>query len=636
MKKKWISAAVTAAMVMASTGFSQAMAADAPMIVRQSSAAASTLDALNSNRLVIKYNTGRLAANNLTAKLNVVTTAASRANLMQMNTVAAAQGAAAPLTAERLRVTALGHDVIRLSRHLTRAEQDKLLAQLKVDPSVASVSFSYRIRRIGDPLKIDIKSPVTAPQAAAPNDPHFAAYQWHFRATDGGLNLLPAWDYSTGEGVVVAVIDTGILPQHPDMPVNVLEGYDFISDAAVSGRGTDDRVPGGIDIGDWVVADECGPGEPAEDSSWHGTHVAGTIAQATNNGIGGVGMAYNAAILPLRALGHCGGWEDDITDAIVWASGGHVDGVPDNRNPADVINLSLGGGGACSQREFYQSSIDAAVANGSVVVVAAGNENVNAANTSPSSCDNVIVVGSNRITGGRASYSNYGAAVDISAPGGGGYDDRGNGGWDGYVVQLGYDGRTTNDSGNPTYMGMAGTSMAAPHVAGTVALIQSALAMAGKTPLTPAEMEALLKRTARPFPVSIPANTPIGAGIVNPKAALEKALEEPCEGDGCGPRAIVLTNKVDVMVAGAAGSETLYRFEAEADKTLSIMTLGGTGDVSMYASFGQVPTASAYDVKSARPGNNETIRFAPARAGTYYIRLVGTAGYANVTLAARQ
>jgi serine protease len=247
----------------------------------------------------------------------------------------------------------------------------------------------------------------------------------------------------------------------------------------------------------------------------------------------------------------------------------------------------------------------------------------------------VVAVGATRITGGIAYYSNYGAGVDLSGPGGGGSVD-GNPG--GYVWQAGYNGATTPTSGAYSYMGMGGTSMASPHVAGVAALVQGALAAAGRDPLSPADLEALLKQTARPFPVAPPASTPIGTGIVDARAALDKALEEPCDPqvEECGPTATPLTNKVVVSVSGAAGSEALYSFEASAGQVLSIMTYGGTGDVSLYVSLGEEPTATDHDAKSTRPGNSETVRFTAPVAGTYYIKLVGASAYSGVSLVARQ
>ncbi|MBQ5950517.1 S8 family serine peptidase, partial [Massilia sp. ST3] len=181
---------------------------------------------------------------------------------------------------------------------------------------------------------------------ATANDPMYSQ-QWHYTDATGGLRLPTAWDKSTGSGVVVAVIDTGYRP-HTDLSGQFLPGYDFIGDTFVSNDGNG-RDSDASDPGDAIAAGECGNGEPAQaqTSSWHGTHVAGTIAARTNNSVGVAGVAYNAKIVPARVLGKCGGYTSDIADAITWTSGGTVSGVPANANKARVLNLSLGGGGAC-------------------------------------------------------------------------------------------------------------------------------------------------------------------------------------------------------------------------------------------------------------------------------------------------
>nr|WP_263858584.1 S8 family peptidase [Coralloluteibacterium stylophorae] len=466
-----------------------------------------------------------------------------------------------------------------------------------------------------------------------PNDNYYQQYQWHLHDAIGGIGAESAWETSTGEGVVVAVLDTGITA-HPDMDANMLEGYDFITDAFVSRRDSDERVPGAADLGDWnPVANECYAGSPVTDSSWHGTHTAGTVAELTDNATGMAGVAHDAKVLPVRVLGRCGGYTSDIADAIVWASGGEVDGVPTNASPAEVINMSLGGGGACDT--LTQDAINGAVSRGTVVVVAAGNQGQDAANHSPASCANVINVGATGITGIKAYYSNYGNLVDLSAPGGGVTD----GNPDGYVWQAINSGATVPE--DPTYGGMAGTSMAAPHVAGIVALIQSAV----EVPKTPAEIEAILKESARAF-ASAPSQ-PMGAGIVDAPAALALALdgggEEPCEpGEpGCEEEppidsTPITSGQVVTGLSGVAGTEGLYRIEVPAGmRNLNVLTYGGTGDVSVYVSRGSEPGADEHDWASTRPGTNETVRVANPEAGVYYVKVVGESLYARVNLQAR-
>ena len=637
IKKNKLGLAVAGAVVMVSMGVPAAFAATTGngRVAPTPQPAASSSDA--GARLIIKY---RNAGTSDAAKLTSVRSAASRAGVVQgrQGTMASALGAS------HMRKLGVGADLIKLSRSLSDGEMKNLVREISADASVEYVQVDRMMRAIED-----FRAPAAMTGAAAagnvgpamtPNDPRFGTHQWHLTNPEGGINAPAAWDISTGQGTVVAVLDTGILAGHPDMGsgTHILEGYDFITDTFVSRRAVAERAPGALDQGDWnPVAGECYAGSPVRNSSWHGTHTAGTVAELTNNGLGGAGVAFDAQVLPVRVLGRCGGYTSDIADAIIWASGGTVAGVSANANPAEVISLSLGGEGACEAVE--QAAINTAVANGAIVVIAAGNDNGNTADYSPGNCANVVTVGATRITGGRASYSNYGAGIDLSGPGGGGGQDTGNDGWDGYVFQAGYSGTTTPTSGAYQYAGMAGTSMATPHVAGVAALVQSALVANDKPALTPAALEALLKETARPFPVAIPANTLMGTGIVDAKAALDKALEEPCdpEVETCGPVATQLANKVNVTgLAGAAGSEKLYSFEATAGSVLTFMTLGGTGNVSLYVSFDEEPTTTASDFKSTRAGNSETVRITAPQAGTYYVKLVGAGAYSGVTLVARQ
>lgn len=572
---------------------------------------------IEGDRIIVRQ---RIAGTRSHDKAAVVRAAVARARLL--DTPPRQRGNGGMLGVRMLHPLASGGDAFSLSRALSQAEMARLLAELRSDPGVLLAEADERMY------------PLYAPNDP-PNDLLFDL-QWHFHHPVGGIGAPRAWDIAQGEGVVVAVLDTGVLTDHPDLSANLLPGYDFISNAWISRRPTDARVAGALDLGDWSpVAGECYGGSPVRNSTWHGSHVAGTIAEVTHNGLGGAGVAYRAKVLPVRVLGRCGGLTSDIADAIVWASGGRVPGVPANPHPAEVINLSLGGNRSCPR--ITQDAIDIATANGSVVVVAAGNSNVDAADVSPASCRGVITVGASRITGGKAYYSNFGAAVDIAAPGGGGVEDTGNSGWDGYVLQAGSSSKTDPASGEFGYFGKIGTSMATPHVSAVAALVQGARAQAGRVPLTPSEMESLLLRTARPFPARIPATTPIGVGLLDARAALDEALKPACV--DCGPQASPVRNRVPVTgMNGGAGSQWLYRFEAAPGRLISIMSYGGQGDVSVYAGFDRVPTASAHQYGSRRPGTVETIRIAPAeaRAGTYYVLVVGETPFSGVNLQVRQ
>lgn len=353
----------------------------------------------------------------------------------------------------------------------------------------------------------------TIAQTPFPNDPSYPS-QWHyFTATVGtyGAGLPGAWKLTTGSSsVVVAVIDTGIR-NHADLTGRTVPGYDFIADSLLANDGNG-RDSDPSDPGDWITAAESSSGYfvgcPVGNSSWHGTHVAGTIAANSNNGVGVAGINWNAKILPVRVLGKCGGYTSDIVDGIRWAAGLAVTGVPNNPNPARVINMSLGGSGACSST--YQNAINAAVNAGTTVVVAAGNSNANAANYSPASCANVITVAATGRTGNRAYYSNYGTVVELSAPGGDKTLDSG-------ILSTLNSGTTV--PGTDSYAAYQGTSMATPHVAGIVSLL-----LAVNPALTPAQITSLLQANVTAFPAGSTCTTATcGTGIINAAAAIAVA-----------------------------------------------------------------------------------------------------------------
>jgi serine protease len=350
-----------------------------------------------------------------------------------------------------------------------------------------------------------------------PNDTLYSN-QWDFFESAGGINVQPAWDITTGSSsVVVAIADTG-LTNHADLAGRMVSGsvatsgYDFISDSRVANDGNG-RDSNPSDPGDWVSSTEsttlggCFYGCPARNSSWHGTHVAGTIGAIGNNSLGVAGINWNSKLLIVRVLGKCGGYFSDVADGMTWAAGLHVSGVSDNANPARVINLSLGGSGSCSTA--FQNTINAIVNAGSVVVVAAGNSNTDVSGFTPANCNGVIAVAATGRTGSRASYSNYGALVKISAPGGSGLDG---------ILSTLNTGTTVPVA--DTYAYYQGTSMATPHVTGVVSLMFSV-----NPSLTPAQVLQILQSTARPFPGGSTCNTSIcGSGILDAGAAVLASL----------------------------------------------------------------------------------------------------------------
>lgn len=446
------------------------------------------------------------------------------------------------VTTSRVRTIATGADVMRLERRLTRTELADFMQTLSADPQVEYVEEDRIMKAL-----------------LTPTDARYAE-QWHYYEGTGGLNLPAAWDITNGSGVTVAVIDTGYRP-HADLAANIVGGYDFISDSFVGndGNGRDNNPQ---DPGDWNTAGQCGAGIGASNSSWHGTHVAGTIAAVTNNGNGVAGVAYGARVVPVRVLGRCGGYTSDIADGIVWASGGTVSGVPANPNPARVINMSLGGDGACDTTT--QSAINAARSRGTVVVVAAGNSNVNASGASPANCSGVITVASTNRSGGKAYYSNFGSVVDVAAPGGDVRSSGANG-----VLSTLNTGTTT--PGSDAYAFYQGTSMASPHVAGVVALMLSR-----NSALTPDDVESRLKSSTRGFPATC---SQCGTGIVNALAAVNAAGG----GGGGGNCAAGFTEYTGTLSSGTAvGVPSTSGFAAIAGLHSGRLTGPSSADFDLY------------------------------------------------------
>jgi serine protease len=330
------------------------------------------------------------------------------------------------------------------------------------------------------------------PNQAEPNDPCYS-FQWHYwprtgsgpHVAPGGAGLPARWASTTGSrSVVVAVIDTGIAANFDNEPDNLVAGFDFISSAS-NARDGDGRDPDPTDPGDSFA-------------SFHGTHVAGTVGSAfTDNGVEVASVNWEVSVQPVRVLGNLGGATSDIIDAVRWAAGLPVPGVPANPTPARIINMSLGGPGACSRA--FQSAIDDATAAGVLVVAAAGNDAQDAARFSPSGCANVFTVAAGDFNGRLARYSNFGTTVELMAPGGDVQVDRNADGLPDGVISTVRDGLAIYN----------GTSMAAPHVAGVAALL-----LAEDPSLTPTEIGARLMGSAVPRSTS-ECPRPCGAGLLN-------------------------------------------------------------------------------------------------------------------------
>ncbi|MEM9530022.1 MAG: S8 family serine peptidase [Pseudomonadota bacterium] len=309
---------------------------------------------------------------------------------------------------------------------------------------------------------------------ATPDDP-FYSLQWHYPQ----IRLSQAWDIETGSGdVVVAVIDTGVSEHSDNRDTLAPElGADLIRDSYQA------RDASGIDFDATDPGDLSNPA--AGQSSWHGTHVAGTVGASTNNGSGGSGTAWDVTIMPVRVLGRGGsGTSYDIIQGIRWAAGlsNDLGRTPSRR--ADVINLSLGGGGASSTAE---SVINQAINRGILVVAAAGNENTSIPSY-PAAYNGVISVSASTITDDLAPYSNFGSTVDIAAPGGNSSTDVNADGYADSVLSNQFDGLELNRS-SPILGFQNGTSMATPHVAGVAALMKSQYPQ-----MTPEEFDNALRQ----------------------------------------------------------------------------------------------------------------------------------------------
>jgi serine protease len=495
------------------------------------------------------------------------------------------------VTTASVRTIATGAEVLRLGQRVTPAELRAFIATVAANPAVEYAEEDRLLQAV-----------------LTPNDARFNE-QWHYFETTAGVNAPLAWDIVTGAGVTVGVIDTGYRP-HADLAANIVGGYDFISDAAIANDG-DGRDADAQDPGDWTEAGQCDAAASARNSSWHGTHVAGTIAALTNDtsGNGVAGVAFGARVLPLRVLGRCGGFTSDIADAIIWGSGGSVSGVPENPNPARVLNLSLGGADVCAATT--QTAIDSARSRGAVVIVAAGNSNLDAMSFTPANCSGVITVAAVGRDGGKAPYSNFGVVVDLAAPGG----SFSTGQTDGILSTLNT-GTTTPDADSFAFY--QGTSMASPHAAGVAALMLSR-----NGALTPDDLERRMRNSARAFPATC---TDCGAGIVDALAAVNAAAE--AGGD------TVLQNGVAVEnLSGAVNDEMRFTIEAPAGASnLQIQISGGTGDADLYVRFGAAPTTSVFDCRPYLDDANEICTISAPQAGTYHIMLHGFTVFSGVTL----
>lgn len=420
-------------------------------------------------------------------------------------------------------------DVMQMSQKLSGAALNETLQRLQNDPNVEYASPNLR-RHL---------------HATTTSDPRLVD-QWYLLGDQpAATRTNSAWDTTQGSSsIVVAVLDTGVRFEHPDLSGKVLAGYDFVTDTTIANDGGG-RDADASDPGDWVSTtdlqnstfDDCS----LSDSSWHGTRVSGLIGAATDNGEGVAGAAWNTLILPVRVLGKCYGVDSDIIAAMRWAAGLAVDGVPTNTTPAKIINLSLGGTGTCSTA--YQNAVNDVIAQGVLVVASAGNDGgpVN----SPANCDGVLGVAGLRHIGTKVGYSSLGTEVGISAPAGNCVNvaegdtclysilvpiDTGltvpeASDYSGNILDD--DDADDNDADTPAPN--LGTSFSAPMAAAAAALVEAV-----DPTLTPTKVANLLKESATTFPTSS-SSTPDATTCRVPTSTADVQDEECiCTTQTCG------------------------------------------------------------------------------------------------------
>jgi serine protease len=379
--------------------------------------------------------------------------------------------------------------VVKLSAPVRGEMANEIAARLQAQPEIEYAEPDYRLYR-----------------QLTPSDPLYEK-QWGYGGAVGGARFDVAWDTTTGSSeAIVAVVDTGYRP-HPDLVAHLLPGYDFLTDPVTANDG-DGRDADASDPGDWVTVEESlacdGTDRLTGNSSWHGTHVAGTIGAVANNEIGGAGGVWQARILPVRALGKCGGPASDVIDAIRWAVGLPVPGIPANAHPAKIVNMSLGTSQPCGRA--MQSAIDDILAHGATLVAAAGNGGTEVGE--PASCRGAIAVAAIDANGNLPAFSNSGERIDVGAPG---------------VDILSTSNMGPTVPGDDTYRGLNGTSMAAPHVSAAAALM-----LAVEPGLTPEAIRAKLRAGARAYPAQSNCMAkqdaaPCGVGMLDAAAAVAAA-----------------------------------------------------------------------------------------------------------------
>lgn len=502
----------------------------------------------------------------------------------------------------------------------------RLAAALAADPQVEWAVPDGRRRALRVP-----NDPLYGPSPAPSSGP--ASGQWYLKPPAGtslvtgdevlaGINAQGAWDITTGHSsVIVAVLDTGIRPEHPDLQGKVVSGYDLVDpEISNDGNGPD---PDASDPGDWVSASEAGQAPYNDcdeaDSSWHGTKVAGLIAAATHNAVGMAGAGWNVRVQPVRVLGKCFGYDSDIVKGMRWAAGLSVPGLPANANPSKVINLSLGGEGACTA--VYSQAINEVLARNVVVVAAAGNTTGRAVSV-PANCPGVIGVAALRHIGTKVGFSDVGPEISIAAPGGN-------------CVNVGasdpclYPLLSTTNTGTTRPAGSSytnafdisvGTSFSSPLVAATAALMVTA-----NRSLTPAGVTAAMKATARAFPQSgAPADPDTGAIPVCHAPNGTDQLQCYCTTSTCGAgmldayRAVRSVARLEAYVGAVPSSAAGQPLTLQATPVLPEGRTVASYQWTLVAGNGVVASLDGV------PTDQSTLTVTPATNGSFVVRLTVT------------
>lgn len=600
-------------------------------------AAATAVNGTPTARVIVKFKTGAIASAAASVNARVAAAEVKPGIGARSAAMARTQAVAAHALAQRVGLPLSGGvGIDERTQRITAVGIDSaaLAEKLSQDPDVEYAEVDQRRRR-----------------STVPNDPLFpnglggrgpAVGQWYLRAPDStfiaAIDAERAWDHTTGSnGVVIALLDTGVRYEHPDLKSvndggNLLPGYDMVSEVNAANDG-DGRDADPSDPGDWVSESDISSeslrdctSADIEESSWHGTQTAGIVGAVTDNSVGMASVGRGVRVLPVRVLGKCGGTDSDIAAGIRWAAGLTVPGASTNPSPAKVISLSLGGPGPCTRT--YADAVRDAIAEGAVVVASAGNSAGHAVEA-PGNCTGVVAVGGLRHAGSKVGYSNLGSEVAISAPAGNCVNTL-----PGTpclypiltTVNTGTNGPDTNgsdytDSLRPTL----GTSFAAPLVAAAAALMVSARVERSLPALTPAQLRAKLQDTARRFPTQ--GGEPDLASCTAPQydSDSEPIDQEECycTTSTCGAGML----DVHMAVLSAAG----YQAQISASSSTAVpgqaFTLNGSGLAeagATVASYQWALVDGGGIVDSLGTPTSSSVTVTPSAAGQFTVSLTVT------------